>query len=342
MDLHSGLYTQTDRLPRSPLPVPGKPLPFLTVAALLMGALPATAQLSVEVSPLRVELQSGPAAIRRRPSRSTTAAPRRCESARASATGISRATERRNSKGPGGRSVLGNELGPRRAAGTGDRSRQGRDRPVHLTVPPVSHQPGTAPASSSEFLPASGDPVARKREIQFSSRMATLIYVNVGKPPATVELIDLRAALARKQTQVVAPEEHREAQRPDEGHRDHVWRGKPRPRGPGARRAGSPESEREVAIVASDRAAIPYRPAPTASSSRSTSAWPRSCRRDDPQGRQIADAPGSCGDSRFRPVVCGGIRPMRSRVRFRSQARPTRSRLVPHRRVENRLDPDSA
>jgi hypothetical protein len=40
--------------------------------------------------------------------------------------------------------------------------------------------------------------------VQFRSRIATLIYVNVGEPPVSVELTDLQVRRAQDQTQVVA------------------------------------------------------------------------------------------------------------------------------------------
>ena len=63
-----------------------------------------------------------------------------------------------------------------------------------LTVPT-----GTAPcrlphrASCSNSCPPSGDIARRAKEMQFRSRVATLIYVNVGEPPVAVELTDLRS-----------------------------------------------------------------------------------------------------------------------------------------------------
>ena len=43
-----------------------------------------------------------------------------------------------------------------------------------------------------EFGPAAGDPVARARQVMIKSRVATLIYVNIGEPAIVAELTDLR------------------------------------------------------------------------------------------------------------------------------------------------------
>ncbi len=55
-----------------------------------------------------------------------------------------------------------------------------------------------------EFGPATGDPVARGREVMFKSRIATLIYVNIGQPTMAAELTDLAIEAPEPATQVVA------------------------------------------------------------------------------------------------------------------------------------------
>jgi hypothetical protein len=55
-----------------------------------------------------------------------------------------------------------------------------------------------------EFGPATGDPVARARAMQFKSRIATLIYVNIGEPPAAMELTDLSHRLSNGETRIIA------------------------------------------------------------------------------------------------------------------------------------------
>ena len=46
--------------------------------------------------------------------------------------------------------------------------------------------------------------MAKGREVQFRSRVATLIYVNIGQPPAAVDLTDLSIRPAKDQTQIIA------------------------------------------------------------------------------------------------------------------------------------------
>ena len=55
-----------------------------------------------------------------------------------------------------------------------------------------------------EFGPATGDPVGRGRDVMFKSRIATLLYVNIGQPPMAAELTDLRQRSVGPQLQVVA------------------------------------------------------------------------------------------------------------------------------------------
>jgi hypothetical protein len=69
---------------------------------------------------------------------------------------------------------------------------------------------GVAPAGYRtsvlfEFSPASGSPVPKAREVAFKSRIATLIYINVGEPAAAVELTDVRNRLLPDQpAQIIA------------------------------------------------------------------------------------------------------------------------------------------
>lgn len=126
-----------------------------------------------------------------------------------------------------------------------------------LTVPG-----GVAPASyrSSilfEFAPASGAPVAHGRDVVVRSRIATLLYVTVGEPESAVDLVDLRIRQPKDQgTQIVAFLKNT-------GRRSVRTRGTLRLYdGSGAMIREElvpdvpvlPESEREVAIVALDPA----------------------------------------------------------------------------------------
>jgi P pilus assembly chaperone PapD len=60
------------------------------------------------------------------------------------------------------------------------------------TVPADAVEAGYRSAILFEFAPPGGDLVGRGRDVVFRSRVATLVYVNVGNPAAAVELVDLR------------------------------------------------------------------------------------------------------------------------------------------------------
>jgi hypothetical protein len=119
---------------------------------------------------------------------------------------------------------------------------------------------GVTPASYRtsilfEFSPASGAPIAHGRDVVVRSRIATLLYVTVGEPSATVDLVDLRIRQPKDQgTQIVAFLKNT-------GRRNVRTRGTLRLfDGSGAMIREElvpdvpvlPESEREVAIVALD------------------------------------------------------------------------------------------
>jgi len=83
----------------------------------------------------------------------------------------------------------------------------GKDTTVRFTLavpadaPPAGYRTGIL----FEFGPATGSPIAKPREVVFKSRIATLIYVNVGEPPAAVDLTDVRTrALPDQPTQIIA------------------------------------------------------------------------------------------------------------------------------------------
>jgi hypothetical protein len=68
-----------------------------------------------------------------------------------------------------------------------------------LTVPPGTTPAGYRTSVLFEFAPGSAPPVARGRAVQVRSRIATLVYANVGEPPAAVELTDLSARIVAGQ-----------------------------------------------------------------------------------------------------------------------------------------------
>jgi len=73
-----------------------------------------------------------------------------------------------------------------------------------LSVPTTVEAAGYRTGILFEFGPASGDPIGRAREVVFKSRIATLIYVNIGQPQLAAELTDLRNRTFGQQTLIVA------------------------------------------------------------------------------------------------------------------------------------------
>jgi hypothetical protein len=61
-----------------------------------------------------------------------------------------------------------------------------------LAVPAGVQPGGYRTGILFEFAPATGDPVAAARSVMLKTRVATLIYVNIGQPPMAAELVDLR------------------------------------------------------------------------------------------------------------------------------------------------------
>ena len=257
MELHRGALHPDDRIHPHRSLIPGSHYPFLAVAALLIGALPATAQISVEVSPLRVELQAGPGS-------SSTQAVTLNNSSPEAVRIRARVTDWDLSRDGAPQFEGARENGPFSATGwvrvappeqVVDPGKEGTVR-FTLTVPADAAPSGYRTGILFEFVPASGDPIARKREVQFRSRVATLIYVNVGEPPASVELNDLRTRSTPQQTQIVAV-------LANTGKRNVRTRGtmtvfggdgKPVAQVPVPDVPVLPESEREVAIVAFEAA----------------------------------------------------------------------------------------
>jgi P pilus assembly chaperone PapD len=82
----------------------------------------------------------------------------------------------------------------------------GKDATVRysLLVPGNVQPGGYRTGVLFEFGPASGDPVGQARQVLFKSRIATLIYVNIGQPQLAAELVDLRNRTAGQQTLIVA------------------------------------------------------------------------------------------------------------------------------------------
>lgn len=73
-----------------------------------------------------------------------------------------------------------------------------------LTVPPDTQPGGYRTGLLLEFLPETPPEARAGRQIVFRSRIASLIYVNVGPPAATIELTNLQVQAADRGTAIVA------------------------------------------------------------------------------------------------------------------------------------------
>jgi P pilus assembly chaperone PapD len=203
MELHSGSL-HADRRFHAQRPLT-RHLGLFTLFLSVVGATPARAQLSVEVSPLRVELQGAPGGT-------TTQAVTLDNSGKDPVRVRARITDWDLTRDgtPQFEGVV--EGGPFSATSwvrvappevVIDPGKGGIVR-FSLTVPPDTAPAGYRSSILFEFLPATGDPVARAREVQVRSRVATLIYINVGQPPVNVELTDLAVRQGKQETQVIA------------------------------------------------------------------------------------------------------------------------------------------
>lgn len=163
------------------------------------------AQISVEVSPLRVELQAGPGSSTTQAVTLTNAGtePVRIR-ARLSDWDLSRdgapQFEGVREGGPYSATEWVRIAPPEQVI---DPGKSGVVR-FSLTVPGAVTPAGYRTGILFEFLPATASLAGRGREVQFRSRVGTLIYVNVGQPPIAIELTDLASRAAKDQTQVVA------------------------------------------------------------------------------------------------------------------------------------------
>jgi P pilus assembly chaperone PapD len=171
----------------------------------LVSASPARAQLSVEVSPLRVELQTAPGGT-------TTQAVTLDNSGKETVRVRARVTDWDLSRDGTPQFEGVAEGGPFSATGWVrvappelliDPGKSGIIR-FSMTVPADVSPAGYRTGILFEFLPATGDPVARAREVQFRSRIATLIYAHIGQPAVNVELVDMSIRRRADETQVIA------------------------------------------------------------------------------------------------------------------------------------------
>ncbi len=163
----------------------------LSVVA-MMAAAPAAAQTSVEVSPLRVELKAAPGGTT---TQAITVANTGTEAVRVRAT-ISDWHLSRD-----GSPQFVEAADPKYSASAWLRVAPpeividaGKEATVRftLTVPAGASAAGYRTGILFEFSPPSGAVAGRGRSVEFRSRIATLIYANVGEPPAALELTDLQ------------------------------------------------------------------------------------------------------------------------------------------------------
>lgn len=173
-------------------------------AASLLLVTPAAAQLSVEVSPLRVEIQTTAGGTRTQ-AISITNTGRDAVRIRATISdwGLSRDGAPQFQAPEDGRAYSAS--GWIRIAPPELVLQPGGVGTVRfsLAVPQGVEAAGYRTGILFDFNPAAGDPVTRAREVTVRSRIATLIYVNVGQPPAAVELTDLRIRTSGELTQIV-------------------------------------------------------------------------------------------------------------------------------------------
>jgi P pilus assembly chaperone PapD len=165
---------------------------------------PARAQVSVEVSPLRVEIQAGPGATS---TQAVTLNNGGTEAVRVRARLSDWDLARDGSPqfegvpegGPYSATAWVRVAPPELVI---DPGKDGIVR-FSLTVPLGTAPSGYRAGILFEFVPPGGEAV-NKKGMQFRSRIATLIYVNVGDPPAAVELTDLSQRVTAERTQLIA------------------------------------------------------------------------------------------------------------------------------------------
>ena len=227
-------------------------------------------------------------------------------------------------------------LGPVRTAGVRARTGQAGHRSLHRHGAGRRRSPAAiAPVCCSSSFRGSCGEAEKARQIIFRSRIATLIYVHVGQPAPAVELTNLqiRGDGGRGHADRRRAEEHQPPFRPHEGHarvlrrhRRSPSRSLPVPDVPVL-----PESEREVAIIATDA----KQPLVSGDLQGRTEARCRdaraSRRRNDHEGRKIDHAPAPSGTGGMR---AGARCCLRAAGRTAERRPGHRSRPRAHRRHE--------
>ena len=177
----------------------------LAMVLSLAGVMPSSAQVSVEVSPLRVELQAGPTSTTTQP---VTLTNHGKEPVRVRATLTDWDLTR-----DGTPQFEGSEVGGRYSATSWLRIappeqviEPGASATVRFsaTLPDAVEPGGYRTGILFEFESASGTMCSPKRELAFKSRIATLIYVNTGAAPAVTELVDVRVQPTNAGLDIVA------------------------------------------------------------------------------------------------------------------------------------------
>jgi P pilus assembly chaperone PapD len=174
------------------------------LAALLLPAPSASAQVSVEVSPLRVELTAGAASTT---TQAITVANAGTEAVRVRAIATDWDLSRDGAPqfegavqgGPYSATSWIRVAPPEQVIDPGKEATVRFSLSVPATIEPGGYRTGVL----FEFGSATVNPFARG-QVMFKSRIATLIYVNVGQPTMVAELTDLSVRTLAKQTQVVA------------------------------------------------------------------------------------------------------------------------------------------
>jgi len=178
---------------------------LIAALAVLLLAAPAAAQVSVEVSPLRIELKAAPGA-------STTQSVTVANSGKDAVRVRSTVSDWRLSRDGSPQFVQATDPGYSatswvRVAPPEIVVPAGTEVIVRFTlaVPADAGPAGYRTGILFEFSPADGPVAPKGREVQVRSRIATLIYANVGEPPAAVELTDLQPrATPGQPAQIVA------------------------------------------------------------------------------------------------------------------------------------------
>ncbi len=170
----------------------------------ILGDTPVAAQVSVEVSPLRVELQAGPGSSTTQPITLTNYGKEAVRvRARLTDWDLTRDGTPQFEGVEAGRYSATAWL---RIAPPEQVVEPGASATVRFNaVLPESVEPGGYRTGILfEFESAAGPILSVRREVAFKSRIATLLYINTGAPPAVTELVDVTVRPTSEGVDVVA------------------------------------------------------------------------------------------------------------------------------------------